>query len=96
MRRRISVAVGWGALMGGITFAVEPISSPAANPVIEAISAILMGLIFLGLIGGAVLSGNIHAYHLWPCALVNAFVHFCVSWALISLILRSRAKHSEQ
>ena len=90
MRKELWVAVGWGALLGGLTFAIEPISSPAGNSISQAASAVLMALIFLGLVGGAVISGNAHAFHLWLCALVNALVHFGLSLLLISLILRFR------
>jgi hypothetical protein len=84
MRSKSWIAVGWGALMGGITFALPNISS----------SDTLTILILPGLVAGGAISGNVHAYHLWFSALVNALLHFSLSWILISLFLRFRGQTS--
>jgi hypothetical protein len=88
MKSRRYVAIAWGALIGSMTFMVGDISWPSPNPIVEAIKAVLMVLMIPGLIGGAAISGNIHAFSLGAGALVNALFHFGLSWLLFPLVMR--------
>jgi hypothetical protein len=79
-KARFLFSLGWGLLIGGITFFVGPVAMPSYNPIIQVAKAGLMILLLPGLIGGSAFSGNIHAFYLGPGALVNALVHFGISW----------------
>lgn len=87
-RIRIRIAAGWGLLIGSLTFAVGPISSISANPILGTAQVVLMVLLLPGLIGAGAISGNMHAFYLAPGALINAFFNFGLSWFLLALVGR--------
>jgi len=81
-KARFLLSIIWGLLIGSITFLVGPVAMPSYNPIIEVAKIVLMILMLPGLIGGSAFSGNIHAFYLGLGALVNALVHFGISWFL--------------
>ena len=85
---RFFVAVAWGALIGGMTFAAGPIGLLSANSIISAVQWVLLILILPGIVGGAVIGGSAHTISLGVGAVVNALLHFGVSWLLFPLLLR--------
>ena len=94
MRERIYVGAAAGALMGGLTGAVETISTLSRNPVIAGLQETAMMLIIPGLLGSAIVSGNVHAFSLVFAAAINTSIYFAVGW--ISCSLWRRMKQSRQ
>jgi len=88
MSLRIFLAITWGLLIGCMTFLVGSIAAPSHNPIIETMKIAVMIIIIPGLYLGAAISGNIHAFDLGPCALVNAVIQFGLSWLLFPLLMR--------
>jgi tetratricopeptide (TPR) repeat protein len=87
---RLRIAIGWGLLIGSLTFAVGPISSISENPILGIAQRLLMILLLPGLIGAGAISGNMHAFDLAPGALINALFNFGLSWLLLALVGRFR------
>lgn len=81
--------------MGGLTFAVGPLSMRSPNPIINAAQTILEMLIVPGLIGGAAISGNVHAFYLGAGAVVNGLFHFGIGWLLFPLLARLKVKSAQ-
>jgi tetratricopeptide (TPR) repeat protein len=92
VKPRLFLAMAWGALVGSLTFAAGPLSVPSYNPIIEVGKVFLMALLLPGLVGGAAISGNVHAFYLGPSALVNALFHFGLSWLLFALGTRFKRR----
>jgi hypothetical protein len=91
---RFRIAIGWGLLIGSLTFAVGSISSISENPILGIAPRLLMILLLPGLIGGGVISGNMHAFDLALGALINALFNFGLSWLLLALVGRFRRTSS--
>lgn len=85
-------AIAWGALLGGLTFAIGPISWGSQNPSIDAMRVILMVLLLPGLIGGMAFAGNVHAFSLLPGAIINGLFHFGLCWLLIRMRARFKRR----
>ncbi len=85
-------AIAWGALLGGLTFAVGPISWGSQNPLIDAMRVVLMVLLLPGLIGGMAFAGNVHAFSLLPGAIINGLFHFGLCWFLIRVRARFKRR----
>jgi hypothetical protein len=83
---RFFVAVTWGMLMGGLTFAAGPISALSVNSLIASIQWALTALLTPGLVCAAIVGS------LGPAAAINALFHFCVGWLLLALVARLKRK----
>jgi hypothetical protein len=83
---RYLVAVAWGVLMGGLTFAAGPLAWLSANPVIAAGQSMMTMLLFPGLLCAAVVGSLI------PAAAINALLQFGISWLLLTLFSWFRRK----
>jgi hypothetical protein len=90
MRVRIYIGAAAGALMGGLTGAVETISTVSRNPLIGVLQETAMALIIPGLLGSAILSGNVHAFSLAFAVVINTLLYFGVGW--LSCFLWGRRK----
>jgi hypothetical protein len=90
MTKRFIGAALWGGLVGILTLAIE-------NLVGRAISIPLMILIFPGLIGSMVITGNVHAFPIALAALLNTLIHTGLCWGLLTLIsYRKESKKQAQ
>src|SRR5215472_12374759 len=85
-QNRFRIAVGWGLLIGSLTFVVGPISTISDNVILGAAQKTLMILLLPGLIGAGAIGGNMHAFSLAPGALINALINFCLCWLLVALV----------
>jgi len=94
VRVQIYIGAAAGALMGGLTGAVETISTVSRNPLIGVLQETAMALIIPGLLGSAILSGNVHAFSLVFATVINTLIYFAVGW--ISCSLWRRMKRSRQ
>jgi hypothetical protein len=85
-------AIAWGALLGGLTFAVGPISSGMQNPLMYPMQVALMVLLLPGLVGAMVFAGNAHAFSLLPGAILNGLFHFGLGWLLLRIRARFKSR----
>ena len=85
---RILIAALWSIAIGGMTFAVGPLSLRSEHSALAAIQVVLMALIVPGLLGAAAIAGNAHAFPLAPAAAINALVQFGACLLLIFCIRR--------
>jgi len=83
---RYFVAVAWGLLMGGLTFAAGPLAWSSANPVIAALQFALTMLLLPGLYCAAT-GGS-----LVPGAFVNGLFHLGAAWLVLTIIARVRRR----
>jgi len=82
---RRGLAVATGVAFALLSFDVGQLSWASANPVIGAVQWILMVLIIPGLIGSAGISGNVHAFALWPAALINGVLYFGIASGILAI-----------
>jgi len=68
-----------------LSFDVGQLSTISANPVIGIMQEILMVFIVPGLIGSAGISGNVHAFALWPAALINGLLYFGIASGILAI-----------
>lgn len=90
IRNRVCAATASGALVGGLTGAVQTIEGISGNPVLAPLKDAAMVLIIPGLIGSTILSGNVHAFSLAFAIVINAVMYFTVGWLLFPLWVRVR------
>jgi hypothetical protein len=74
-----------GVLMGALTAAVETVEGLPASAVVAPLRDAGMALIIPGLLGSAILSGNIHAFTLAFAVAINTILYFAVGWLLYPL-----------
>jgi hypothetical protein len=89
MYKRVLIAAFWGISIGGMTFAVAPLSMRSENSLVAVLQAVLMVLIMPGLLGAAALARNAHAFGLASAATINALLQFGLCFLLIVVIKRS-------
>jgi hypothetical protein len=87
------------ALMGGtmacLTLSVLGAGYPSEIPFIGDPRRTLVTLLFPGMLGSALISGNAHAWHLWVAALVNGITYFGIGWIgcrVAAIIIRMARK----
>jgi hypothetical protein len=56
------------------------------NTFVAALQMTACSLLFPGLIGAVVVSGNVHAFSFWVAAPINALIYFGVGWIGHSLL----------
>ena len=86
MHFRVLIAAAWGLLIGGLTFAAEPIAWLSGHAVIAAIQTVLTYLMLPGLIVAAGVGS------LGSAAVVNALIHFGLCFIALRSLLPFRKK----
>lgn len=87
--QRIYVGVASGALMAGLTGAVSTIEG-ISDPVVGMAKPVVMAFIIPGLLGSAIIGGNIHTFSLGIAVAINGVVYSILGWLLYSLWIRRR------
>jgi hypothetical protein len=80
MKRRASIAVVWGVLMGGLTFAAGPLAVLSEHTVVATVQTILTYLLIPGLIVAAAVGSLI------PAAGINALIHFALCFFVLRFV----------
>lgn len=75
--------------MAVLTGAVSTIVG-MSDPVGAAVKPVLMTLIIPGLLGSAIIGGNIHAFSLGVAAVINGVLYFVLGWLLYGLWIKLR------
>jgi len=90
IRERAYVGAVLGALVGGLTTAVESLAGMSDHLLIALAQRAAMVLILPGLFGSAIASGNLHAFSQAIAALINGIIYFAVGWLVCPLWTRIR------
>jgi len=90
--RRIVVAsvLAGTSAVGTLCFASLAILSE--NRLVAALQMTACTLLFPGLIGAVVVSGNVHVYSFWVAAPINALIYFGLGWIGCKLLTDSKEK----
>ena len=89
MLKRIYIGAATGVLMAVLTGAVSTIEG-ISNPVVGVVKPVVMALIIPGLLGSAIIGGNVHAYSLGIAVVINGVVYFALGCLLYSPWIRLR------
>jgi hypothetical protein len=76
--------------MGALTGGVGWLSTISSNPVIAPLQETTMVLIIPGLLGSAILGGNVHAFSLAFSMVINGVIYFGAGWLLYPVGARIR------
>ena len=85
MLQRIYVGAATGALMAGLTGAVSTIEGISNSPIAGMVKPLAMSLMIPGLLGSAIIGGNVHAYSLGIAVVINGILYFALGCFLYSL-----------
>ena len=86
MLQRIYVGAATGGLMAGVTCAVSTIEGISNNAVVGMVKPVAMALIIPGLLGSAIMGGNIHAYSLGIASVINGIIYFALGCFLYPVV----------
>jgi hypothetical protein len=64
----------------------------SGNAFVAALQMTAASLLFPGLIGAVVVSGNVHVYSFWVAAPINAFIYFGLGWIGYDLVHQFKTK----
>ena len=85
-------ALGLGALLGGLTLAIERLSTISDNRLIGAAQKTLFVLLSPGIIGATGIAGNVHSFPLWVAAAINGVIYFGIGWISFVLVAKHRSR----
>jgi hypothetical protein len=83
-------ATGLGVLFGGLTLAIERLSTIPDNRLVGAAQKTLLILISPGIIGAMGIGGNVHSWPLWAAAAINGVIYFGIGWFFFVLAVKYR------
>ncbi|HUD23016.1 MAG TPA: hypothetical protein VMQ60_09255 [Acidobacteriaceae bacterium] len=89
------IAFAVGGLLAAASLTVQQLSSISDNAVLGITQEAVMCLLIPGLIGSMVVSGNVHAFHLWVAAVINGLFYFGLVKFIYWLKIRSKRKNKD-